>query len=141
MAGNFVTDLLTPVAKGEVRDLSDVIFKDTVDISNRRLGNLDLSRAVFEAPVIARGAIFTGLAWLRGATFRSTVDFASAIFCSDARFDSAHFTREAVFSGVEYRGIAAFDRATFAGAAFLDRMLCLANLSFDSAAFDNMVNA
>src|SRR5580658_2530761 len=98
MAVDLMAVLLAPAARGEVRDLAGAVFEEPVDLSGCRIGNVDLSRAIFAAPVVARGAVFNGLAWLRGAVFKSSVDFSSAIFCSDARFDSAVFTGETNFS-------------------------------------------
>ncbi|MCR9137441.1 MAG: pentapeptide repeat-containing protein [Alphaproteobacteria bacterium] len=124
-----------PFRAGEKHDLAGAAILGTLDLSGMAICGFDLTGAVFNDPVIARGAQFDGLTWFRRCRFLSGVDFSNVLFAHDARFDGAAFQRDAIFSKAEFRGIGCFDEATFRAAAFLDHMQVSGSFSADHARF------
>ncbi|MFL9824046.1 pentapeptide repeat-containing protein [Rhodoplanes sp. SY1] len=127
--------MTAPLTVGHACDLRGLVVDEPLDLGGARIGNVDLTGTRFEAPVIARGAVFGGLAWFRDCRFAMKVDFAGAVFGNDARFDGATFLGDATFSGCEFHGVGDFDLADFHGAAFLDRLQVLGNLSLERTRF------
>jgi hypothetical protein len=127
--------MTAPFRLGEAVDLRGQRVAELVDLSDAVIANVDLTGAVFEAPVVFRHATFAGLAWFKSCVFAAGFDCRDAIFEFDARFDAATFTGPAHFDRTEFRGVAAFDAATFASDAVFERIAASGNLSFAATRF------
>jgi hypothetical protein len=120
-------------AFGDVIDCTDVVVTERLDLSGLTIGNVDFSCARFEAPVIAHGTRFQGLAWFRRVTFCNEARFSRATFANDARFDQAQFSGPALFALADFTGIAMFDGARFDASATFDDLTALGNVSLSGA--------
>ncbi|RAI43818.1 pentapeptide repeat-containing protein [Rhodoplanes roseus] len=127
--------LTAPLRIGQAQDLRGLVLREPLDLTGVRIGNVDLTGTRFEAPVTARGSVWSGLAWLRDCRFSARVDFSGAVFGNDARFDGSEFLGDATFSGCEFHGVGDFDLAVFHGAAYLDRLQVLGSLSLARTRF------
>lgn len=129
-----------PFKAGKEHALTGVRVEGALDLSDMAVCGFDLTGAVFDQPVVARGTRFDGLTWFRRCRFRAGADLSSALFAHDARFDGAEFLGEAAFSKAEFRGIGCFDDAAFRDAAFLDHMQVSGSLSADHTRFHGTVS-
>ena len=77
--------LAHPLRKGEVEDLRGIFIEMPLELESAALPHVDFSGAIFNAPLLLRGALFQGLAWFTDCTFNAPADFSAARFLSDAR--------------------------------------------------------
>ena len=98
----------------------DVTFDKMVDLTNVTVnGDLDVSGAVFDGAVLARGnssARVTGKANLSFAHFASGIALDGITLAGNVDFEGASFGDDASFIGTNFTGDANFSRARFAGA-------------------------
>lgn len=129
-----------PLEPGVAQDLRGVLVHERVDLTDARIGNVDLTGACFKAPVVASRSVWCGIAWLKECVFEGGVDFGASEFANDARFDRSIFRASAVFSRVKVSGQFVFDYARFEGPAFLDKLEVLANLSLGGTIFRDVAS-
>ena len=55
--------LAHPLRKGEVEDLRGIFIEMPLELESAALPHVDFSGAIFNAPLLLRGALFQGLAW------------------------------------------------------------------------------
>jgi len=128
-----------PLRKGATVDLGGIDVFELLDLSGRTIANVDFTGARFHAPVVAKGAIFAGLAWFRSARFDASVDVSRAVFNNDLRMKGAQFGGAATFSGAEMRGVCDLDEVCFKDRAELDHLIVMGNVSMAATRFEGPV--
>jgi len=125
---------------GIAQDLRGVVVYDQVDLTDTKVGNIDLTGAHFKSPVVASRSIWLGMAWLKQCVFEGGVDFTASKFANDACFDGSYFRGNAVFSRSQISGQFVLDQAIFEGPAYLDKLELLANLSLSGTVFRDVAS-
>lgn len=139
-ATEFRSRMEMPLEPGVAQDLRGVLVHERVDLTDARIGNVDLTGACFKAPLIASRSVWCGVAWFKECVFEGGVDFGASEFANDARFDRSVFHANAVFSRAQVSGQLVFDCAIFEGPAFLDKLELLANLSLGGTIFRDIAS-
>jgi hypothetical protein len=101
---------------------TDVVFARSVELDGVRIeGDVDLRGAVFQGPVLVRGAGagtgFLGALDASFASFEDTAAFDGLTFGGPATFTGARFGEEASFSGSTFTAEANFEQVGFSGLA------------------------
>jgi uncharacterized protein YjbI with pentapeptide repeats len=128
-----------PIEKGVTVDMTNAVIEEPIDLSGCALGNVDFSGSVFLAPIVAREAVFAGLAWFKSCRFEALVDVSRATFRNDLRMKGARFSGPASFSRAEFHGMADFDQARFEDRVDLDGLIAFGNMSMGGTRFDGAV--
>lgn len=132
MTPDALKDTLTqPWAHGEHAEIAGQRFTDAIALDGLTLRSFDLSDAVFEKGLAARGATFRGMAWLKRARVSGVCDLSGSLFRSDLRLDGL-ICEELVLTGARFEGVLDLDGARI-GKLDLDGCLCLANVSLGRA--------
>ena len=132
MIPDALRDTLTqPWVHGAHFDGRGLRFTTPVVLDGVTLRSFDLSSAVFDQGLSARGAVFRGMAWLKGAEVHGPLDLRGAVFRNDLRLDglradALHLTE------ARCEGVIDLDGARL-NALHLDQCICLANVSLGGA--------
>ncbi|MDH4227915.1 MAG: pentapeptide repeat-containing protein [Deltaproteobacteria bacterium] len=108
-------------------DLSYTVFEWDIAFE-KRLPNLNFSKAVFEGMVVSSeaifeksvsfvGAQFKGGSFFSTAEFREVAKFSGCIFEDVASFESVKFSKDTYFNGTKFSGDALFRNTKFGGDA------------------------
>lgn len=123
--------LSEPWVHGAHFDGQALRFGEPVNLDGLTLRSFDLSRAVFEQGLSARGTTFRGMSWLKGAQVTGALDLTGAVLRNDLRLDGLH-ADALTLSGSRAEGVIDLDDAQL-GALHLDHCICLANISLARA--------
>ncbi|OAN73341.1 hypothetical protein A8B78_18640 [Jannaschia sp. EhC01] len=113
--------------------MNDLLVLDGLEVRG-----FDLSGAVLNGGLSARGTRFLGLAWLRQATVRGTCDFSGARFRTDLRADGL-VAGDVLLDGCELQGVLSLAEAKL-GSLSLSHALMMANVTLEGARIDGRVD-
>jgi uncharacterized protein YjbI with pentapeptide repeats len=109
----FADEILANISKGYDVILDNVIIKDEINLSYKRLPTISITNSKIEGKANFSSSIFGEKTFFAGSEFQGLADFNDAKFCNNASFWNAGFDREASFCGSEFYKDADFRWAKF----------------------------
>lgn len=133
-----LAELKRPWRHGEHVDAGGIVLDDPLVLDGLEVRGFDLSGAVLNGGLSARGTRFRGLAWLRQATLRGPCDFSGATFRTDLRADGLD-AGDVKLDRATVQGVLSLAGARL-GAVSMRDALMMANVTLEGARIDGAVD-
>lgn len=135
---DLLTELRKPWRHGEHVDACGVVLDSPLVLDGLDLRGFDLSGAVLNGGLSARGARFHGLSWLRQATVRGQCDFSGASFRSDLRADGLTAS-DVILDATVVQGVLSLAGARLGTLSMRDSLM-MANVTLERAEIGGRVD-
>lgn len=133
-AAELLSALKRPWRHGEHVEASGIILNEPLVLDGLEVRGFDLSGAVLNRGLSARGTRFRGLAWLRGTQVQGACDLTGASFRTDLRADGL-IAGEVVLDEAQVQGVLSLAAARLQTLS-LRHALMMANVTLEGANID-----